>query len=46
MGGIIIIFAAITAYLIAHLISGNAITASAALVIGLVVALGLCWIFR
>ena len=40
MGGIIIIFAAITAYLIAHLISGNAITASAALVIGLVVALG------
>ena len=40
MGGIIIIFAAIAAYLIAHLISGNAITASAALVIGLVVALG------
>ena len=41
MGGIIIIFAAICAYLMAHLISGNAVTASAALVIGLVVALGL-----
>ena len=40
MGGIIIIFAAIAAYLIAHLVSGNAITASAVLVIGLVVALG------
>ncbi|MFM9151501.1 MAG: phospho-N-acetylmuramoyl-pentapeptide-transferase [Candidatus Planktophila sp.] len=41
MGGIIIIFAAVTSYLTAHLISGNAITASAALVIGLVVGLGL-----
>lgn len=41
MGGIIIIFASITSYLIAHLVSGNAITASAALVIGLVVSLGL-----
>lgn len=41
MGGIIIICAAITSYLTAHLISGNAITASAALVIGLVVGLGL-----
>ncbi len=40
MGGIIIIFASIVAYLIAHLISGNPITASAALVIALVVALG------
>ena len=40
MGGIIIIFAAVSAYLVAHLISGNAITASAALVIALVVALG------
>lgn len=40
MGGIIIIFAAIVAYLIAHLVSGNAITASAVLVIGLVIALG------
>jgi phospho-N-acetylmuramoyl-pentapeptide-transferase len=41
MGGIIIIFAAVVAYLVAHLISGNAITASAALVIGLVIGLGL-----
>lgn len=41
MGGIIIIFAAISAYLSAHLITGNAVTASAVLVIGLVVALGL-----
>ena len=40
MGGIIIIFASIVAYLIAHLISGNPITASAALVIALVVSLG------
>ena len=41
MGGIIIIVASIAAYLIAHLLSGTAITASAGLVIGLVVALGL-----
>ena len=41
MGGIVIIFAAIIAYLTAHLISGNAITASAVLVIGLVIGLGL-----
>jgi len=41
MGGIIIIFASISAYLVAHLLSGTAITASAGLVIGLVVALGL-----
>jgi phospho-N-acetylmuramoyl-pentapeptide-transferase len=41
MGGIIIIVASISAYLVAHLISRSAITASAALVIGLVVALGL-----
>jgi len=40
MGGIIIIFAAIGAYMLAHLVTGNAITASAALVIGLVMALG------
>ena len=40
MGGVIIIFAAICAYMLAHLITGNAITASAALVIGLVMALG------
>jgi phospho-N-acetylmuramoyl-pentapeptide-transferase len=41
MGGIIIIFAAVAAYLLAHLISGNAVTVSAVLVIGLVIALGL-----
>lgn len=41
MGGIIIILAAVIAYLIAHLISGSPITASAALVIGLVIGLGL-----
>jgi phospho-N-acetylmuramoyl-pentapeptide-transferase len=41
MGGIIIILAAVVAYLIAHLISGSSITASAALVIGLVIGLGL-----
>lgn len=40
MGGIIIIFAAVAAYLLAHLISGNAVTVSAVLVIGLVIALG------
>lgn len=41
MGGIIIIFSVIAAYLIAHLISGNAMSTSALLVIGLVVAIGL-----
>jgi phospho-N-acetylmuramoyl-pentapeptide-transferase len=41
MGGIIIIFSVIAAYLIAHLISGNTISVSALLVIGLVVAIGL-----
>ena len=41
MGGIIIILAAVIAYLIAHIISGSPITASAALVIGLVIGLGL-----
>lgn len=40
MGGIIIIFAAVAAYLLAHLISGNAVTVSAVLVISLVIALG------
>jgi phospho-N-acetylmuramoyl-pentapeptide-transferase len=40
MGGIIIIFAAVVAYLLAHLISGSAVTISAVLVIGLVIALG------
>jgi phospho-N-acetylmuramoyl-pentapeptide-transferase len=39
MGGIIIIFAAVAAYLLAHLISGNAVTVSAVLVIGLVIDL-------
>lgn len=40
MGGIIFILAAILGYLAAHLVTGNAVTASALLVIGLVVALG------
>ena len=40
MGGIIFILAAILGYLVAHLVTGNAVTASALLVIGLVVALG------
>ena len=41
MGGIIIIFSVIASYLIAHLISGNAMSTSALLVIGLVVAIGI-----
>ena len=41
MGGIMFILAAILGYLFAHLVTGNALTASALLVIGLVVALGL-----
>ncbi len=40
MGGIIFILAAIFGYLMAHLLTGNAMTASALLVIGLVVGLG------
>ena len=40
MGGIIFILAAILGYFAAHLISGTAVTASALLVMGLVVALG------
>ena len=40
MGGIIFILAAVLGYFIAHLISGTAVTASALLVMGLVVALG------
>ncbi len=40
MGGIIFILAAILGYLFAHLVTVNAVTASALLVIGLVVALG------
>lgn len=40
MGGIIFILAAILGYLSAHLVTGNAVTASALLVMGLVVALG------
>ena len=40
MGGIMIIFSVILAYLMAHLISGNTISVSAILVLGLVVALG------
>ena len=41
MGGIIIIFSAVAAYALAHLINQNGFTASAVLVIGLVVSLGL-----
>jgi phospho-N-acetylmuramoyl-pentapeptide-transferase len=40
MGGIIIILSAALSYLFAHLISGNAMTVSALLVLGLVFALG------
>lgn len=40
MGGIIIIFSVIAAYFIAHLISGNTISVSALLVLGLVLAIG------
>ena len=41
MGGIIIIFSVIASYLIAHLISGNTISISAILILGLVFAIGL-----
>lgn len=41
MGGIIFILAAVFGYLIAHLITGNSVTASALLVMGLVVSLGI-----
>jgi phospho-N-acetylmuramoyl-pentapeptide-transferase len=40
MGGIIFILAAILGYLAAHLVTGNAVTVSALIVIGLVVSLG------
>lgn len=40
MGGLMIILSVILAYFIAHLISGNAVSVSALLVLGLVVALG------
>lgn len=41
MGGIVIIASVIASYFIAHLVSGNAVSASALLVIGLIVVLGL-----
>jgi phospho-N-acetylmuramoyl-pentapeptide-transferase len=41
MGGIIIIFSVIAAYAIAHLLSGNAMSTSVLLVLGLVVVIGL-----
>ena len=41
MGGIIIIFSALFSYLLAHLISGSAVSISAMLILGLVIALGL-----
>ena len=40
MGGIIIIFSAAAAYFIAHLLTGNAISTSALLVLGLMASLG------
>jgi phospho-N-acetylmuramoyl-pentapeptide-transferase len=40
MGGIIFILAAILGYLTAHLVTGNPVTVSAMLVIGLVISLG------
>lgn len=40
MGGIIIIFSVVASYLIAHLVSGNPISISALLIIGLVIAIG------
>jgi phospho-N-acetylmuramoyl-pentapeptide-transferase len=40
MGGIIIIFAALASYLLAHLILGSSIAVSAILILGLVLALG------
>jgi phospho-N-acetylmuramoyl-pentapeptide-transferase len=40
MGGLIIIFSVITAYLVAHLLSGNTMSISALLVLGLVVVIG------
>ena len=40
MGGLIIIFSVITAYAIAHLVSGNDMSISALLVLGLVVVIG------
>jgi phospho-N-acetylmuramoyl-pentapeptide-transferase len=41
MGGVVLIFAAVVGYLISHLATGAALTASAVLVIALIVALGL-----
>ena len=41
MGGIIIIFAALAAYLLAHLVMQSSISVSAVLIFGLVIALGL-----
>ena len=41
MGGIIIIFATIFAYFLAHLLTQTAVTVSALLIIGLVLGLGL-----
>lgn len=41
MGGIIIIFATISAYFLAHLLTQKAVTVSALLIIGLVLGLGL-----
>jgi len=40
MGGIIFILAAVLGYLVAHLVTGNPVTVSALLVLGLVISLG------
>jgi phospho-N-acetylmuramoyl-pentapeptide-transferase len=40
MGGIIIIFSVLVSYLVAHLLSGNTVSVSAILVLGLVLAIG------
>jgi len=40
MGGIIFILASVLGYLVAHLVTGNSITVSALLVMGLVISLG------
>ncbi|CAB4707561.1 unannotated protein [freshwater metagenome] len=45
MGGIILITAAVTGYLLAHALTGNSLTVSAVLVLGLVIALGLIGFF-
>ncbi|MEY4035158.1 MAG: hypothetical protein RLZZ311_335 [Actinomycetota bacterium] len=40
MGGIIVIFSVVASYFVAHLVTGNTVSVSALLVMGLVIALG------